>query len=519
MSLVHRTRAAARPAVTAALALLALLAVALAAPAARAYGTHTTVTSFDGTRLTVNFFPAFGLKAGHRAPTVLIGPGWGGTADTNVNGQPSPSVGYPGLGTLLHHGFNVVTWDPRGFGTSTGRAHVDNPRFEGRDVSALISWLARRPQALLDQPGDPRVGMAGGSYGGGIQLVAAAIDRRIDAIVPDIAWHSLLTSLDKNDTVKLGWSSLLYVAALASGMRMDPLITRSYQTSLAGQPLTAAEKAFYRSAGPGNLVGRIRAPTLLIEGTVDNLFSLQEAVDNYTILRRNHVPVHMLWFCGGHGVCLTNPGNGALIAKYTLAWLDRYLKRQPRVRTGPGFAWVDQLGGEHASASYPPPAGAPLLAHGRGNLILMQAGGSGPAKPPAGGGTLGTAAAAIAPARAANAVNVTLPAPARATLVAGAPLVTLTYRGRGSLSGTRVFAQVVDGATGLVLGNQITPIPVRLDGKRHTVTLPLEIVAARDLRGEHFILQVTASTVLYAKQAATGRIHFRYVGITLPTLG
>jgi ABC-2 type transport system ATP-binding protein len=54
--------------------------------------------------------------------------------------------------------------------------------------------------------------MHGGSYAGGIQFVAAAIDRRIDAITPSIAWHSLTTSLYRAETVKGGWSSLLYAA-------------------------------------------------------------------------------------------------------------------------------------------------------------------------------------------------------------------------------------------------------------------------------------------------------------------
>jgi hypothetical protein len=82
-------------------------------------------------------------------------------------------------------------------------------------VSAMISWVARQPEALLDKKGDPRVGMVGGSYGGGIQLVSAAIDHRIDAIVPDIAWHSLKTSLDKNDTAKSGWGIPLYAPRLS----------------------------------------------------------------------------------------------------------------------------------------------------------------------------------------------------------------------------------------------------------------------------------------------------------------
>ena len=121
-------------------------------------------------------------------------------------------------------GYNVLTWDPRGFGASGGTAEVDSPKFEGRDVSALIDYVARQPEAQLDERGDPRVGMAGGSYGGGIQLVAAAIDHRIDAIVPDIAWNSLETSLGKNDTVKSGWGLALYAASAAAGARLDPEI-------------------------------------------------------------------------------------------------------------------------------------------------------------------------------------------------------------------------------------------------------------------------------------------------------
>ena len=68
--------------------------------------------------------------------------------------------------------------------------------------------------------------MVGGSYGGGIQLDAAAIDPRIDAIVPDIAWNSLVTSLYKEQTVKQGWANLLYVLGKGNG-HLDPMIDQS----------------------------------------------------------------------------------------------------------------------------------------------------------------------------------------------------------------------------------------------------------------------------------------------------
>src|SRR5690348_17771384 len=172
-----------------------VVAVALALTAPVAFARDATITSFDGTQIALHFFPAAGLAPGAKAPTVLFGPGWGSGGDTNQESATDTGTGIIGVGPLRHAGYNVLTWDPRGFGSSGGTVEVDSPQFEGRDVQALISWVAQQPEAQLDAPGDPRLGMSGGSYGGGIQLVTAALDPRVDVIVPDIAWQSLITSL------------------------------------------------------------------------------------------------------------------------------------------------------------------------------------------------------------------------------------------------------------------------------------------------------------------------------------
>src|SRR5262249_15237468 len=68
-----------------------------------------------------------------------------------------------------------------------------------KDTSQLVSWLARQPRVLLDRRGDPRTGITGASYGGGLALLAAAYDHRIDAVVAQSAWNNLATALFPNE--------------------------------------------------------------------------------------------------------------------------------------------------------------------------------------------------------------------------------------------------------------------------------------------------------------------------------
>jgi len=104
-------------------------------------------------------------------------------------------------------------------------------------------------------------------------------------------------------------------------------------------------------------------------------------------------------------------------------------------------------------------------------------------------------------------------------VIAGPPQVTLTYHGLSTKPDGRVFAQLVDDATGRVLGNQITPIPVRLDGATHTVTQPLEIVSATTHADSSFTLQLVASSVAYGPARALGSVTFGQAKVTLPLAG
>jgi ABC-2 type transport system ATP-binding protein len=475
------------------------------------------LTSFDGATIRLHWFPIEGGSADAPKPTVLMGPGWGLPGDTNVD-----AVGVLGalnIASLRDAGYNVVTWDPRGFGQSTGTAMVDSVDFEARDVQQILSWLATQPEVELDAPGDPTSGMVGGSYGGGIQLVTGAVDCRVDALVPVIAWHSLGTSLYKADTFKQGWASIL--TGVSATATVDPHVTSANAAGMATGVLSEDDRQWFLDRGPAELVDDITAPTLLVGGTVDTLFTLDEDIANYEILRVNDVPVGMYWFCGGHGACLTDPGDEQRMQAVIIAWLDRYVKGDESVDTGARIDILDQDGTRYTADDYPLPAGTPITATGAGTLALVPEGGAGPVPAPEGeGGLLGTLVAPITPARATNAVDVTISAPSTEQLVVGAPELTLTYSGTvaDGERPTRVFAQLVDDTTGVVLGNQITPIALVLDGSSHQVTVPLEVVSHLVRPGTTLTLQVVATTTAYGQPRLGGTVELTDIAISLPTV-
>ena len=97
---------------TVAPAALAVPSAAGAAPATR----DATVRSFDGTGIVTHFFPA----DGRRRPTVLPGHGYGMRGETNRDGGSEELFGMVGVKPLVDAGYNVLTWDARGFGGSGG---------------------------------------------------------------------------------------------------------------------------------------------------------------------------------------------------------------------------------------------------------------------------------------------------------------------------------------------------------------------------------------------------------------
>src|SRR5262249_51398702 len=151
----------------------------------------------------------------HPVPAVLLAHGFGGTKDSVASDAQE----------LAAHGYAVLTWTAEGFGTSGGQIHVDSRDWEVRDAQRLIDWLAARPEVRKDGPGDPRVGVGGGSYGGALALLLAGVDKRVDAIVPEITWNDLAGSFLPEATgagpeagvFKRAWAGLFFGSSGAAG--------------------------------------------------------------------------------------------------------------------------------------------------------------------------------------------------------------------------------------------------------------------------------------------------------------
>ncbi|MFI6351913.1 CocE/NonD family hydrolase [Streptomyces sp. NPDC050743] len=289
------------------------------------------VMAVDGVRLDTSFFtPA---TAG-RHPAVLLAHGFGGSKN-DMRQQAED---------LAREGYAVLTWSARGFGRSTGKIGLNDPEGEVADVSRLVDWLAKRPEVRLDKPGDPRVGMAGGSYGGAISLLAAGYDHRVDAIAPAITYWNLADALFPNGVFKKLWAGV-FVNTGGGCARFEPALCRMYDRVAESGTPDAAARQILQERSPSAVGSRIKVPTLLLQGQTDSLFTLAQSDAAQKAIRANGAPVDVDWIAGGHDGGDMETGR---VQARVRAWFDRYLKGDKSAGTGPAFR-ITRTGGVNST--------------------------------------------------------------------------------------------------------------------------------------------------------------------------
>ncbi|KFG03232.1 alpha/beta fold hydrolase [Streptomyces scabiei] len=295
-----------------------------AAPVKR---TDRAVDTAEGVRIDTSYFTSGGDG---RRPAVLLGHGFGGSK-SDVREQAED---------LARDGYAVLTWSARGFGRSTGKIGLNDPKGEVADVSKLIDWLATRPEVQLDKKGDPRLGIAGASYGGAIALLTAGYDDRVDAIAPAITYWNLADALFPNGVFKKLWAGL-FVNTGGGCEKFETQLCEMYQrVAESGRPDAEAVKLL-AARSPEAVGDRIKVPTLLMQGQTDSLFPLGQADAAAEAIKANGAPVDVDWISGGHD---GGDMETSRVQARTRAWFDRYLKDDRGADTGSAFRVTRTLG-------------------------------------------------------------------------------------------------------------------------------------------------------------------------------
>ena len=211
----------------------------------------------------------------------------------------------------------------------------------------------------------------------------------------------------------------------------------------------------------------------------------------------------MMWFCGGHGTCLTGAGPAGHIEQAVVAWLKRYVGKDAHGRHRPGVRVARRRRPVALDRRLPDRQGRADHRHRQRHARRSRP----PTPPPA---------ARSPPAARANALNVRRHRARRARSSASRSSPSPTP---GTGTATHVFAQIVDEARDVVVGNQATPIPLTLDGQPHTISPPAGGDRRRRPRARSTRCSSPAARSSTARSAAPRALNFTKVDLSLPTVG
>ena len=286
-----------RPVAALVTAILITAGFPLAAQAAPTVTDATVTNPDDGTTIAITVFQPETASQTSQVPVILHSHGWGGSRSTSASGE---------IAAFLDAGIGVVSIDQRGHGDSGGEANVQDPTMETEDIKTVIDFIAGLDwvrhdtdsggQAIAD---DPVLGAIGGSYGGGYQTMTALDEiadegrTRFNALIPEITWYDLPESLAPQHVPRTAWTAVLY----AAGASMLPMYVHEAQVwgsstgqwpdgTVYGEPVDGVPDldSEFHEHSPVAFAERgikIDVPVLIRQGTSDNLFNLNQGLNNF----------------------------------------------------------------------------------------------------------------------------------------------------------------------------------------------------------------------------------------------
>ncbi len=353
--------------------------------------------TFDGvTNIDVNVILPPASQGDGPFPAIGWFHGWGGTklgvdADGNASGRAKD---------WASRGYAVFSMSDRGWGNSCGGLdpqrlsdplgcaegynHLMDTRYEVHDAQYLLAELAEEGRVIPD-----KIGVNGGSYGGGISMALAALRNRvmlpegtlvpwisddgkqmeIAVAVPEAGWTDFAYALMPNgrtldyvsgDTYlgpdgeyPIGVSKQSYVAALyATGQYAsnystpatdpDADIIRWYAFINGGEPydqnplgadvideVTTHHSSYYIPRHTDDLGTVAPAPLLIVSGWADDIMPPDEAIRFYNRTRTefpgNDISLYFMDY-GIHFRGQHKEADLAVLHQAEEAWFDHYLK-------------------------------------------------------------------------------------------------------------------------------------------------------------------------------------------------
>jgi hypothetical protein len=437
------------------------------------------VPTFDGVPLDVNVtLPNPSPSGDGNFPLVILSHGWGGAKFPLVDADRRGNLQGGSL-PWAQRGYATLSISSRGFAGSCGSVpsraaagcergwiRLDDTRYEIRDVQHLAGRLV--DEGLVDPR---RIGVHGGSYGGGVSHALAMLRNRImrpdgslgpwtspggrplslAAAAPYIPWSDLVYSLtpngrtldytlprERDSRAPLGVEKASFVSGLYAlgqttgfysppGVDPDADLTSWFARIGAGEPydgdpqITAIADEIYTHHSSIAIDRSVPPPPIFAaSGWTDDLFPVDEAIRLRNAVLEAHpgTPYSLMFFDAGHQRGTNKRADSERYQAHLAAWMDRYVKGDAGAPAVPAVETLRQTCPSDAPSGAPYTAGSwPEVRRGEVRFgdpaehTLTNAGGNpdtARAIDPVGSG--GNACASVASDDEPGTVNVLLPA-------------------------------------------------------------------------------------------------------------